>query len=95
MRFRIKSGQSARRFEMCIRDRLQIDLIGVVDQLLGKLLPDEGGQVAAHLIGEAQLALSLIHIWWQRRPTPAGRVKWYGPADTGCCCCQDPYPRRS
>ena len=30
---------------------------GVVDQLLGKLLPDEGGQVAAHLIGKAQLAV--------------------------------------
>ena len=36
---------------------LKIDLVGVVDQLLCKLLSDQGRQVAAHLIGEAQLAI--------------------------------------
>ena len=36
---------------------LKIDLVGVVDKLLCKLLSDQGGQVAAHLIGEAQLAI--------------------------------------
>ena len=36
---------------------LKIDLVGVVDQLLCKLLSDQGGQVAADLIGQAQLAV--------------------------------------
>ena len=42
---------------MGVRAKLQIDLIGIIDQLLGELLADEGGQVAADLIGEAQLAV--------------------------------------
>ena len=42
---------------MGVGAELQIDLIGVVDELLRKLLSDEGGQVAAHLIGQAQLAV--------------------------------------
>jgi hypothetical protein len=42
---------------MGICAELKIDLVGVVDQLLCKLLSDQGGQVAAHLIGEAQLAI--------------------------------------
>jgi len=51
----ILAGVDALHMGVCAE--LQIDLIGVVDQLLGKLLPDEGGQVAAHLIGKAQLAV--------------------------------------
>ena len=42
---------------MGVRAKLQIDLIGIIDQLLGELLADEGGQVAADLIGEAQFAV--------------------------------------
>ena len=42
---------------MGVGTKLQIDLIGVVDEFLRKLLPDEGGQVAAHLVGKAQLAV--------------------------------------
>ena len=36
---------------------LEVDLVGVVDELLCKLFADEAGQIAADLIGEAQLAV--------------------------------------
>ena len=36
---------------------LQIDLVGVVDELLSELLADEAGQVAADLIGQAQFTV--------------------------------------
>ena len=36
---------------------LQVDLVGVVDGLLGQLLADEGGQVAAHLVAQGELAV--------------------------------------
>jgi len=42
---------------MGVSAELEVDLVGVVDQLLRKLLADEAGQVAADLIGEAQLAV--------------------------------------
>ena len=42
---------------MGVGTELEVDLIGVVDELLCELLADQGGQVAAHLIGEAQLAV--------------------------------------
>ena len=42
---------------MGVGAEIQIDFVGVVNQLLGKVFPDEGGQVAPHLIGQAQLAV--------------------------------------
>ena len=42
---------------MGVGTELEVDLIGVMDELLCELLADQGGQVAAHLIGEAQLAV--------------------------------------
>ena len=44
-------------FHMGVSTKLKINLIGVLDQLLRKVLADEGGQVAAHLVGQAQLAV--------------------------------------
>ena len=37
--------------------KVEVELIGVVDQFLGKVGADQAGQVAAHLIGEAELAV--------------------------------------
>ena len=51
----VLTGVDALHMGVCAE--LQINFIGVVDQLLRKLLPDEGGQVAAHLIRQAQLAV--------------------------------------
>ena len=51
----VLTGVDALHMGVCAE--LQIDLIGVVDEFLRKLLPDEGGQVAAHLVGKAQLAV--------------------------------------
>ena len=42
---------------MGVSAELEVDLVGVVDELLRKLFADEAGQVAADLIGEAQLAV--------------------------------------
>ena len=42
---------------MGVSAELEVDLVGVVDELLCKLFADEAGQVAADLIGEAQLAV--------------------------------------
>ena len=42
---------------MGVGTELEVDLIGVMDELLCELLSDQAGQVAAHLIGEAQLAV--------------------------------------
>ena len=42
---------------MGVGTELEVDLIGVMDELLCELLADQAGQVAAHLIGEAQLAV--------------------------------------
>ncbi len=42
---------------MGVSAELEVDLVGVVDELLGKVCADEAGQVAADLIGEAQLAV--------------------------------------
>ena len=51
----VLAGVDALHMGVCAE--LQINFIGVVDQLLRKLLPDKGGQVAAHLVGKAQLAV--------------------------------------
>ena len=51
----VLAGVDALHMGVCAE--LEVDLIGVVDQLLRKLLADQGGQVAAHLIGKAQLAV--------------------------------------
>ena len=42
---------------MGVGTEFEVDLIRVVDELLRELLADEAGQVAADLIGEAQLAV--------------------------------------
>ena len=42
---------------MGVGTELEVDLIGVMDELLCELLANQGGQVAAHLIGKAQLAV--------------------------------------
>ena len=47
----------AHALHMGVCAELQIDLVGVIDQLLRVKLADQAGQVAAHLMGEAQLAV--------------------------------------
>jgi len=42
---------------MRVSAKFQIDLVSVVDQLLGKILTDQLRQLAANLIGEGQLAV--------------------------------------
>ena len=44
-------------FHMRVSAKFQIDLVSVVDQLLGKILTDQLRQLAANLIGEGQLAV--------------------------------------
>ena len=36
---------------------LEVDLVGVVDEFLGKILADQVGQFAADLVGQGQLAV--------------------------------------
>ena len=36
---------------------LEVDFVGVVDELLGKILADQVGQLAADLVGQGQLAV--------------------------------------
>ena len=43
--------------DMGVRAEIQVDLIGIVDGLLGQVRADEGRQVAAHLVAEGQLAV--------------------------------------
>ena len=47
----------AETLNVLVRTEIQIDLVSVVDGLLGHLRGDEGGQVAAYLIAEGQLAV--------------------------------------
>ena len=47
----------AKALHMLIRAELQVDFVRVVDGLLGQILTDQAGQVAAHLIAQGQLAV--------------------------------------
>ena len=47
----------AQALDVGVRAELQVDLVGIVDGLLGKLRGDEGGQVAAHLVAQGKLAV--------------------------------------
>ena len=47
----------AETLNVLVRTEVQIDLVGVVDGLLRQLRGDEGGQIAAYLIAEGQLAV--------------------------------------
>ena len=40
---------------MLVRAKIQIDLVGVMDRLLDKVLSHQGRQVAAHLVAEREL----------------------------------------
>ena len=44
-------------FHMLVRAEFQIDLICVVDHLLGKIFPDQRGQIPAHLTAEGEFAV--------------------------------------
>ena len=43
--------------DVLVGAKFQIDLVGVMDGLLGQLRADEGGQITAHLIAQGQLAV--------------------------------------
>ena len=62
----VLAGVDALHMGVCAE--LEVDLVGVVDELLCKLFADEAGQVAADLIGEAQLA--------RRRRRQHRRSRW-------------------
>ena len=47
----------AETLNVLVRTKVQIDLVSVVDGLLCQLRGDEGGQIAAYLIAEGQLAV--------------------------------------
>ena len=44
-------------FDPGVGAEFQVDLVGIFDQLLGQARPDEVRQVAAHLVGEGELAV--------------------------------------
>ena len=42
---------------MGVGAEFQVDLVGVIDEFLGKILPDQFGKFTAHLTGKGQLAV--------------------------------------
>ena len=44
-------------FDMGVGPEFEVDLVGIVNQLLGKVRADQVRQVAAHLVGEGKLAV--------------------------------------
>ncbi|MPM15871.1 hypothetical protein SDC9_62245 [bioreactor metagenome] len=47
----------AKSLDMLVRAEIQINLVGVVDCLLGQVLSHQRGKIAAHLIGKRQLSV--------------------------------------